>query len=112
MTDNLKIRVKRTPNGRHPYTANARGFATYGWGHTSAEARQKLIDNIEASGEQQAVGRYRHEADAEPVVSACEDVQSQCAPGAPEPAVPEPSAAEISEITGETSTPPQRRRPA
>lgn len=106
MTDNLKIRVKRTQNGRHPYTATARGFATYGWGHTSAEARQKLIENIETSGEKQAVGRYHREGDAEPVASACDDRPGQGAPDAAESAAGETLAIEV-----ETEVSLRRRRP-
>lgn len=40
------IRVKKTPNCWHPYRATAKGFGTYGWGNTSAEAREKLLANI------------------------------------------------------------------
>jgi hypothetical protein len=44
-----KIRVKRTPNGWHPYTATMTGKAPYGWGHTPAEAKAKLLANLQSA---------------------------------------------------------------
>lgn len=38
-----KIRTRKTPNCINPYTATLKGFGEYGWGKTSAEAREKLI---------------------------------------------------------------------
>lgn len=43
-----KIRVKKTPNCRHPYTATMVGEPTYDWGNTPQEARTKLLQNLEA----------------------------------------------------------------
>jgi len=42
------IRVKKTPNALHPYTATMKGVGTYGWGNTSEEARAKLLANLAA----------------------------------------------------------------
>ena len=54
----IKPRVRKTPNGRHPYYATLKGYGTYGWGNTPDEARSKLAENIEKSGEQQKLGQY------------------------------------------------------
>ena len=42
-----KPRVRKTPNGRHLYTATLKGHGTYGWGNTPDEARAKLAENLE-----------------------------------------------------------------
>lgn len=57
MTQN-KPRIRKTPHGRHAYTATVKGFGTYGWGDTPDAARAKLAEMIEKSGEQQTVGEY------------------------------------------------------
>lgn len=44
-----KIRVRHTPYGWHPYRATMVGQAPYGWGNTPAEARAKLLANLEAA---------------------------------------------------------------
>lgn len=54
----LKPRVRKTPRGRHHYTATLKGYGTYGWGNTPAEAVAKLLDMIEKSGERPIYGRY------------------------------------------------------
>lgn len=51
-------RVRKTPNGRHLYTATLKGYATYGWGNTPQEARARLAEMIAKSGEIRAVPRY------------------------------------------------------
>ena len=51
-------RVRKTLNGRHPYVATLKGYATYGWGNTPDEAKAKLLEMIAALGERRAVGRY------------------------------------------------------
>ena len=37
-----KVRITKTPYGRHLHTARIKGEPTYGWGNTPAEARAKL----------------------------------------------------------------------
>lgn len=54
--------VRKTPNGRHMYTATLKGYATYGWGNTPDEARAKLAHMIAQSGEKPIVGRYMKRA--------------------------------------------------
>lgn len=49
MSQTLKARVRKTPNGRHLYTATYRGVGTYGWGNTPDEARAKRVANYAAS---------------------------------------------------------------
>lgn len=46
MTSKNQIRVKRTPNYLHAYTATMKGKGTYGWGNTPAEARKKLLNRL------------------------------------------------------------------
>ena len=46
MPNTPAIRVKRTPNCLHAYTATMKGKGTYGWGNTPAEARAKLLANL------------------------------------------------------------------
>lgn len=41
-----KIRVRKTPYGRHLYTATIKGIGTYGWGNTPAEARGCLLRQL------------------------------------------------------------------
>jgi len=41
-----KIRVRKTPNCAHPYTATCVGNGTYGCGNTPEEARSKLVENM------------------------------------------------------------------
>ena len=41
-----KVRTRKTPNGRHLYTATCGGYGCYGWGDTPAEARSKLAENM------------------------------------------------------------------
>jgi hypothetical protein len=41
-----KPRVRKTPNGRHLYSATLKGYATYGWGNTPDEARAKLREML------------------------------------------------------------------
>jgi hypothetical protein len=43
---NLKVRVRKTPNGLHPYIATMKGRGIYGWGNTPTEARAKLTENL------------------------------------------------------------------
>lgn len=42
----LSVRVRRTPNCLHAYTATVKGKGTYGWGNTPSEARQCLAKNL------------------------------------------------------------------
>lgn len=39
------VRVRRTPNCLHQYTATMRGKGAYGWGNTPAEARAKFMEH-------------------------------------------------------------------
>lgn len=52
----IKPAVRKTPNGRHLYTATLKGYGTYGWGNTPDEARAKLAEMIAKFGEQQKLG--------------------------------------------------------
>lgn len=51
MVNDNKPRIRKTPNGRHLYTAALKGYATYGWGNTPAEARAKLQEMLAKYGE-------------------------------------------------------------
>lgn len=51
MSSQPKVRIKRTPNCRHPYTATAKGVAVYGWGNSPTEARAKLAEMIKRASE-------------------------------------------------------------
>jgi hypothetical protein len=42
-----KIRTRRTPDGLNPYRATMKGVATYGWGQTPTEARERLAANLQ-----------------------------------------------------------------
>lgn len=53
-----KPRVRRTPNGRHHYTATLKGYPTHGWGNTPDEARAKLAENIERFAVKPAIGKF------------------------------------------------------
>lgn len=46
-----KVRVRKTPNGRHLYCATIKGYATYGWGNTPDDARAKLQEMLTKYGE-------------------------------------------------------------
>ena len=47
MTDKqAKIRVRKTPNCLHAYTATMKGKGTYGWGNTPDKARECLMRNL------------------------------------------------------------------
>lgn len=48
MKSKSDIRVRKTPNALHPYTATMRGKGTYGWGNSPAEARARLAKNLAA----------------------------------------------------------------
>jgi hypothetical protein len=52
-----KPRVRKTPNGWHPYTATLRGEATYGWGNNPAEAKAKLTENLARIAAEKAAPR-------------------------------------------------------
>lgn len=39
-----KVRVRKTPNAMHPYTATVKGAGVYGWGNTPKRAREKLTE--------------------------------------------------------------------
>ena len=41
-----QIRVRKTPNCAHPYTATIKGYGGYGWGNTPDEARASLRARI------------------------------------------------------------------
>ena len=41
-----RVRIRKTPNCLHAYTATVKGKGTYGWGNTPAEARQRLAENL------------------------------------------------------------------
>lgn len=41
-----RIRIRKTPNCLHPYTATMRGQGAYGWGNTPPEARACLIERL------------------------------------------------------------------
>ncbi len=51
MVKAAKIRIKKTPNGRHPYTATMKGVGTYGWGNNPAEARASLLRQLRETGQ-------------------------------------------------------------
>ena len=42
----VKIRIKKTPNCLHPYTATIKAVGTYGAGNTPAEARASLLRQL------------------------------------------------------------------
>ena len=46
----VKIRIKKTPNALHPYTATIKAVGTYGSGNTPAEARASLIRQLREAG--------------------------------------------------------------
>jgi len=46
----LRIRIKKTPNCRHLYSAHIRNCGWYGWGNTPAEARAKLLEILAREG--------------------------------------------------------------
>lgn len=51
MTTRLpKIRVRKTPRGRHLYYATMRAVGPYGWGDTPDEARAKLAEMLTKFG--------------------------------------------------------------
>jgi len=58
MSNASKPRVRKTPYGRHLYTATLRGHGTYGWGDTPAAARAKLAEMLKKSGEVAATPHY------------------------------------------------------
>lgn len=41
-----KVRIKKTPNCLHPYTATMKAVGTYGFGNTPAEARASLFRQL------------------------------------------------------------------
>jgi hypothetical protein len=43
-----KVRIKKTPNGRHLYTATMLAVGTYGFGNTPDEARASLARQLKA----------------------------------------------------------------
>ena len=46
MKSRHQIRVKKTPNCAHQYTAVMKGRGEYGWGDTPAAAKDKLMEQI------------------------------------------------------------------
>lgn len=45
-TKQPKVRVRKTPNALHPYTATMKGKGSYGWGNTPKEARERLQQQL------------------------------------------------------------------
>ena len=61
----VKIRVKKTPNCLHPYTATIKAVGTYGSGNTPAEARASLIRQLREAGKLRTVLAFPGDADLE-----------------------------------------------
>ena len=61
----VKIRIKKTPNALHPYTATIKAVGTYGSGNTPAEARASLIRQLREAGKLRTVLAFPGDADLE-----------------------------------------------
>jgi hypothetical protein len=65
MAKAVAIRIKKTPNCLHRYTATIKAVGTYGFGNTAAEARASLLSQLRKSGQLRTVLAFPGDADLE-----------------------------------------------
>ena len=65
MAKPVKIRVKKTPNCLHAYTATIKAVGTYGSGNTPAKARASLLKQLRKSGQLRTVLAFPGDPDLE-----------------------------------------------